>query len=110
MEPPIIRPVAVYHDERESNPCRITPAALMTKPGVVVRFINMENHEVYVEFLARSPFNDSEFTVASGQAEDKQVKADAVGTYPYVVHCGKEVAQGSMPIIIIYKDDAVSPI
>jgi hypothetical protein len=110
MEQPVIRPVVVYHDERESNPCRITPAALMAKPGVMIRFINMENNDLHFEFPARSPFDENEFTVSSGQTQDKQIKADAVGTYPYVVHCEKTQAEGSMPIIIIYKDDAVSPI
>jgi len=100
--------VAIYEDSREQNPCRIYPAIRGASPGDSIIFANHTDGEVSLDF-ARWPFNagTDPIKLSAGATQKMTLGAEAKpgDVFPYVAKChqGKIQAEGSRPIIIIYK-------
>jgi hypothetical protein len=100
--------VAIYEDGREQNPCRIYPAICGVNPGDSILFANHTDEEVSLHF-AQWPFSSGTdpITLAAGATQKKTLGAIAkpgdVFLYNAKCHQGKVEAEGSRPIIIIYK-------
>ena len=99
--------VAIYKDPREPNPYRIQPAICGAAPGDGVTFANHTDGDVLLDF-ANWPFNaeSSPRTLEAGAVVTLTVgKVKPGDIFPYAARCnqGQIEAEGSRPIIIIYK-------
>jgi len=97
--------VAVFRDKREDNPYVVAPSRLIVENGDTIHFHNTDIDDVEVIVKFDNGNNGKrfakDFLLPVGTVESRQV--GDLGNYPYEVLCGGQEAQGSRPIIIVYK-------
>ena len=98
--------VVIFEDSREGNLYKVTSCRLLAQKDDSVFFRNFTEVNVKVQFLGPSPFDAETFELEPDEEVTKPVARGVLpGAYPYDALCGSQhvPAEGSRPIIIIYK-------
>ena len=92
--------------------CEVAPVSFEAKHGDTVRFHNLTNQDVCVQFSKDELFDKDKIKVKTADAADLTVEVELAAAgdrreYHYAVYCkcNDDYAKaGSMPIIIIVRD------
>ena len=98
--------VAIFKDTREPNPYVVAPARLVMEQGdevFVYNTITGKVGTVNVEFDGEKPFGENLTPTADIVTPVQKLQEPKPGVYPYEVKVHGQLAQGSRPIIIVYK-------
>ncbi|HUV30407.1 MAG TPA: hypothetical protein VMY05_04855 [Acidobacteriota bacterium] len=98
--------VVIFEDSREGSLYKVTSCRLLAQKYDSVFFRNFTGVKVKVQFQGPSPFDADTFELVPGEEDTKPVASGvSPGAYPYDALCGPQQvpAEGSRPIIIIYK-------